>query len=80
VCANFNHASEVGRRCASADTGNDHCSGVAIATVLTFPLARIAIHSRDLFFIAAIVVTARFAGVAAGLYAALLCFLVYCNS
>lgn len=50
---------------------------VAIATLLTFPISRIEIHSRDVLFIAAVIVSSRWAGVRAGVCAALLSVLVF---
>ena len=50
---------------------------VAIATLLTFPISRIEIHSRDVLFIAAVIVSSRWAGVKAGVCAALLSVLVF---
>lgn len=42
-------------------------ASIVIATLLTFPLARFSLHSRDLFFVAAVIVVSRYAGAAAGL-------------
>lgn len=50
---------------------------VAIATLLTFPISRIEIHSRDVLFIAAVIVSSRWAGARAGVCAALLSVLVF---
>jgi|SRR5215471_19331949 len=44
---------------------------LTLATLLTFPLARYIPHSRELFLVAAIVLTSRYAGAAAGLLVAL---------
>jgi len=52
-------------------------SSVAVATILTFPIARIEIHSRDVLFIAPVIVSSRYAGAMAGLSAALLSVLVF---
>jgi len=52
-------------------------ASVAIATILTFPISRIEIHSRDVLFIAAVIVSSRWAGTRAGLSAALLSVLVF---
>jgi len=52
-------------------------ASVAIATLLTFPISRIEIHSRDLLFIAAVIVSSRWGGTRAGLSAALLSVLVF---
>jgi K+-sensing histidine kinase KdpD len=52
-------------------------ASVAIATLLTFPISPIEIHSRDLLFIAAVIVASRYAGATAGLSAALLSVLVF---
>ena len=38
-----------------------------LAVLLTFPLAKYVIHSRDLFFVAAVIVASRYAGVTVGL-------------
>jgi hypothetical protein len=40
-----------------------------LATLLTFPLGRFVVHSRDLLLVAAIIVVSRVAGVTAGLVA-----------
>src|SRR5512146_2073189 len=45
---------------------------VVIATLLTFPLASRVVHSRDLLFIAAVVLISRSEGVVSGLCVALL--------
>jgi hypothetical protein len=45
--------------------------------LLTFPISRIEIHSRDVLFIAAVIVASRYAGATAGLSAALLSVLVF---
>ena len=45
---------------------------VVIATLLTFPLASKVVHSRDLLFIAAVVLISRSEGVASGICVALL--------
>ena len=50
---------------------------VVIATLLTLPISRIEIHSRDVLFIAAVILSTRYAGAMAGLFAALLSFLVF---
>lgn len=42
-----------------------------LATLLTFPLARYVIHSRELLLVTAVVITSRYAGAAAGLLVAL---------
>jgi hypothetical protein len=46
-------------------------ASLVIATLLTFPLVRFAIYSRDLFFMAAVIAASRYAGAAAGLVASL---------
>ena len=48
-----------------------------LATLLTFPFARYVHHSRELLLVAAIVVTSRYAGTAAGLFVALASVLVF---
>ena len=50
---------------------------VAVATLLTFPISRIEIHCRDVLFIAAVIVSSRYAGAMAGVSAALLSVLVF---
>lgn len=50
---------------------------VFLATVLTFPLSPFVIHSRDLLFIAAVIVASRYAGATAGICTALLAVLVF---
>jgi K+-sensing histidine kinase KdpD len=50
---------------------------VLLATLLTLPLAPIAIHSRDLLFIAAVIVVSRYEGAMAGLVVALLSVLAF---
>jgi K+-sensing histidine kinase KdpD len=52
-------------------------ASIAVATLLTFPIARIEIHSRDVLFIAAVIVSSRCAGATAGVSAALLSVLVF---
>jgi len=52
-------------------------ASVVIAALLTFPISRIEIHSRDVLFIAAVIVASRYAGATAGLSAALLSVLVF---
>jgi K+-sensing histidine kinase KdpD len=51
--------------------------GLTLATLLTFPLARYVTHSRELLLIAAIVMTSRYAGAAAGLLVALASLLAF---
>jgi|SRR5215471_13192894 len=50
---------------------------VAIATLLTFPISRIEIHSRDMLFIAAVILSSRYAGATAGVSAALLSVIAF---
>jgi K+-sensing histidine kinase KdpD len=50
---------------------------VLLATLLTFPLAPVMPYSRDLLFIAAVIVAARYGGFESGLFTALLSFLVF---
>src|SRR5512146_542121 len=45
---------------------------VLIATLLTFPLVSRAIHSRDLLFIAAVILISRYEGAISGICVALL--------
>lgn len=45
---------------------------VGLATLLTFPISSVVFHSRELFFVAAVIVAARFAGVVPGLSVAFL--------
>jgi K+-sensing histidine kinase KdpD len=52
-------------------------ASVVIATLLTFPISRIEIHSRDVVFIAAVIVASRYAGATAGLSTSLLSVLVF---
>lgn len=52
-------------------------ASVLLATLLTFPLSPIAVHNRDLLFIAAVFVASRYAGAIAGLSAALLSVVVF---
>ncbi len=46
-------------------------ASLLIATLLTFPLARFVIYSRDLLFVAAVIVVSRYAGAAPGLVVSL---------
>jgi K+-sensing histidine kinase KdpD len=50
---------------------------VLLATLLTFPLSRFVIHSRDLLFIAAVIVASRYAGAMSGVCTALLSVLAF---
>ena len=50
---------------------------VGIATLLTFPLTHIAIHSLSLFFMAAVIVASRFAGPYSGVASALISVLIF---
>ncbi len=50
---------------------------VGIATLLTFPLTHISIHSLALFFIAAVIVSSRFAGPYSGIVSALVSVLIF---
>jgi K+-sensing histidine kinase KdpD len=52
-------------------------ASVGIATLLAFPISPSVIPNRDVLFIAAVIVASRFAGVTAGLCAALLSFLAF---
>lgn len=47
-------------------------AAVALATLLTFPLALITFNSRDLLFIAAVILVSRYEGAIAGISTALL--------
>lgn len=49
----------------------------ALAVLLTFPLAKFVTHSRDLFFVAAVIVASRYAGVAMGLLVSLASVLLF---
>ncbi len=42
-------------------------ASTVLAVLLTLPLAKYVIHSRDLFFVAAVIVASRYAGVTTGL-------------
>jgi K+-sensing histidine kinase KdpD len=50
---------------------------LGLATLLTFPLERISIHSLELFFMAAVIVAARLAGPYSGLVSAVLAVLIF---
>jgi K+-sensing histidine kinase KdpD len=50
---------------------------LGLATLLTFPLEHVAIHSLSLFFMAAVIVTARFGGPYFGLASAVLSVLIF---
>ena len=52
-------------------------ASVLVATLLTFPISRIEIHTREFLFIAAVVVSSRYVGAKAGVCAALLSVLVF---
>jgi hypothetical protein len=52
-------------------------ASVLAATLLTFPLSPVAIHSRDLLFVAAVIIASRYAGAIAGLSASLLSILIF---
>ena len=52
-------------------------ASVIVATLLTFPISPAVIPNRDVLFIAAVIVAARYAGATAGLCAALLSVLVF---
>lgn len=52
-------------------------ASVVVATLMTFPIAPAVIPNRDVLFIAAVIVTSRYAGATAGLCAALLSVLVF---
>lgn len=49
----------------------------ALAVLLTFPLAKFVTHSRDLFFVAAVIVASRYAGVVMGLLVSLASVLLF---
>ena len=53
------------------------CATLLVATLLTFPLSRLVVHSRDLFFVAAVIVVSRYGGVAAGLAVSLASVLIF---
>jgi uncharacterized membrane protein len=48
-----------------------------LATLLTFPLGRFVIHSRDLFLVAAVIAISRIAGATAGLVASFAAALLF---
>ncbi len=50
---------------------------VGLASLLTFPLEHIAIHSLSLFFMAAVIVVSRFAGPYFGIASALLSVIIF---
>jgi K+-sensing histidine kinase KdpD len=50
---------------------------VGVATVMTFPLSHVTHHNLGLFLIAAVMLTARYEGTAAGIASALLSTLVF---
>src|SRR5215831_18800423 len=52
-------------------------ASLVVSTLLTFPLARFVTHSRDLFFVAAVIVVSRYAGTAAGLVVSLFTVLLF---
>lgn len=52
-------------------------ASVAAATLLTFPIAPHIVHSRDLLFISAVIVTARWVGAIPGVCTALLSWVAF---
>ncbi len=48
-----------------------------LATLMTFPLARVLVYSRDLLFVAAVIVVSRYAGITAGLIVSFLSVLIF---
>jgi K+-sensing histidine kinase KdpD len=50
---------------------------LTLATLLTFPLQALTVHSLALLFMAAVVVTSRFAGDSAGLFTAIVSVLIF---
>lgn len=52
-------------------------ASLVASTLLTFPLARFVMHSRDLFFVAAVIVVSRYAGATAGLVVSLVTVLLF---
>lgn len=52
-------------------------ASVTIATLLTFPLSRVAVHSLSLLFMAAVILASRYGGVLPGICTALLSVLVF---
>ena len=52
-------------------------TAVALATLLTFPLAPITFNSRDLLFVAAVILVSRYEGAIAGICTALLSVLAF---
>lgn len=52
-------------------------SSLFVATLLTFPLSRFVVHSRDLFFVAAVIVVSRYGNAVAGIAVSLASVLVF---
>jgi K+-sensing histidine kinase KdpD len=52
-------------------------TSLLLATLLTFPLSRFVVHSRDLFFVAAVIIVSRYGNVAAGLIVSLASVLIF---
>ena len=52
-------------------------AAVALATLFTFPLAPRMFHSRDLLFVAAVVLVSRYEGSIAGICTAILAVLAF---
>jgi K+-sensing histidine kinase KdpD len=52
-------------------------ASVVVATLVTFPISRGVVPNPDVLFIAAVIVSARYAGAAAGLCSAILSFFVF---
>ena len=50
---------------------------VTVATLLTFPLSRVVVHSRSLLFMAAVILASRYGGAFAGICTALFSVLVF---
>ena len=50
---------------------------IGLAVLFTFPLAKFVNHSRDLFFVAAVIVASRYAGIAMGLTVSLASVLLF---
>lgn len=50
---------------------------IGLAVLLTFPLAKFVTHSRDLFFVAAVIVASRYAGATMGLFVSLASVLLF---
>jgi K+-sensing histidine kinase KdpD len=52
-------------------------AAAGLATLFTFPLARLTVHSRDLLFVAAVILVSRYEGSIAGICTALLSVIAF---